>query len=300
MRRLALREASTAAGARVGAFGFLGSGGGRTHAPPLAVLAQTLMPHPPGAGPMPAARRVVLAPPEAWDEARLMEAARRLPEKGGPLRPGDGFGDLVVLRVEPDAPAAPDADTVFDIQPRPRPANAPLVDLAILLDASESMALPWSADLTRSDAAREALSSFLRTGGAGVGHVSVLAFARDARILAGPAPPRGLTDFEAPEPAGPARTGPAMDAALAHLSVASAPDRVQAILLLTDAAGEAGPALEAAERAGRLGVPIHALVFAPEADPLFEEMARRSRGSAQVAALPLTLDFVHQPGSDAP
>ena len=248
---------------------------------------------------MPAARRVLLAPPAPWDETRLLEAARALPPSAGPLRPGDALGDLVVLGVEPAPGAAPDASTVFDLAPAPRPRAAPLVDVAVLLDVSESMGLPWSDDLTRSEAAREALSSFLAGGGAGVGQVSVLAFSREARLVAGPADHGSYATFRVPAPSGPARTGAALDAALAHLAGRGRPDRVQAVLLLSDGVGDAEEAMEAARRAARLGVPVHALVFAPEADPAFHDLSRATRGSAQVATLPLTVDFVHDPGSDA-
>jgi hypothetical protein len=248
---------------------------------------------------MPVARRVLLAPPGAWDEDRLLDAARGLPGDAGPLRPGDALGDLVVLGVEPAPGDAPDASTVFDLAPAPRPASAPLVDVAVLLDVAESMGLPWGADLTRSEAAREALFSFLAGPGAGVGDVSVLTYARDARLVVPPTPRGALSAFDVPAPSGPARTGAALDAALVHLAARGRPDRVQAILLLTDGAGDEKPAQAAAARAARLGVPVHALVFAPEADPLLQDVARATRGSAQVATLPLTIDFVHQPGSDA-
>jgi secreted protein with Ig-like and vWFA domain len=173
------------------------------------------------------------------------------------------------------------------------------VDVAVLLDVAESMGLPWGADLTRAEAAREALSSFL-AGGVGVGHVSVLTYARDARLVVPPTPQGALPAFDAPAPSGAARTGAALDAALTHLAAQGRPDRVQAILLLTDGAGDAKETHAAAARAARLGIPVHALVFAPEADPVLAEIAATTRGSMQVASLPLTLDFVHQHGSVAP
>lgn len=251
---------------------------------------------PPAAAP---ARRVVLAPPQAWDEARLMDAARALPDAGAPLRPGDEVAGLVVVGVEP-APGAPHRDTAFEIRPRPRPLDAPLVDVAVLLDASESMGLAWSQDLTRAEAAHEALASFLRRGGAGVATVTVLAYARDARVLAGPAAPGTLDAPPLPAPKGPSRTGAALDATLARLCEHARDDRLQVVLLLTDSlGGDEVEARAAAERAARLGIHVHVLAFAPEADPLLEEVALRTRGSLQLATLPLTLDFVHQPGSDA-
>lgn len=251
---------------------------------------------PPAAAP---ARRVVLAPPQAWDEARLLDAARALPQTGPALRVGDELSGLVVLDVEP-APAAPHRDTAFEIRPRPRPADAPQVDVALLVDVSESMSLAWSQDLTRAEAAHEALSSFLRRGGAGVATVTILAYARDARVLAGPSPPRAMEAPPLPKPSGPARAGAALDAALARLCAEARDDRLQVVLLLTDGlGGSEAEARAAADRAARLGIHVHVLAFAPEADPLLEEVAGRTRGSVQLATLPLTLDFVHQPGSDA-
>lgn len=258
--------------------------------------AQTLKPGATAARGMPEARRVLLAPPAAWDEPRLLEAVRAIPETTRPLRPGDDLAGLVVLSVDPAPGAAAGRATTFDVQPAPRALRAPQVDVAVLLDASESMALPWSADLTRMDAAREALSSFLHGDNAGVASVTVLSYARDARILATGIAPGSGSMIDAPAPAGPSRTDVALDAALAHLLAHARPDRVQAILLLADGIGDPDATLDAAARAGRLRVPIHALVFAPEADPVFAEAARLSGGSVQLAAIPLTVDFVHEPG----
>src|SRR5688572_17855496 len=91
---------------------------------------------------VPAASCVVLVPPGAWPEEKLLDAARALEAPATPLRAGDEVRGLVVVKVEPEAGAAPDAGTVFDLEPRPRPTEGPL-HLAALLDVSASMATPW-------------------------------------------------------------------------------------------------------------------------------------------------------------
>lgn len=243
---------------------------------------------------MPVASRVRLVPPEAWDEEKLLEAARGLPADPVALRPGDALGSLVVVGVEP-APGAKVADaTEIEILPAPRARRAPLADLAILLDVSESMGDPWSAKLSRLDAAREAIASFLARPRPGVGDVTLLEYARDARVAAGPAPAASLRLPAASSPRGASRTATALDAALAHLAARGEPRRTQAIVLLTDGAGEAPQLRVAAQRAARLHVPVHVLVFAPEADEVFREVADATGGRVQRAAIPLDIDFIHE------
>ena len=246
---------------------------------------------------MPAARRVQLVPPDAWDEERLLAAARALVASEAPVRPGDDVGGLVVVGVEPTPGASLVEATELEVLPRPRPASAPLVDLAVLVDHSESMGEPWSAELTRLDAVKEALRPFLARPGTGVGDVTLFGYARRPRRLAGPAPSASLSVDELPGPSGGSATGAAVNAALAHLAARATPERCQAILLLTDGAGEVAELLLAAERAKRLAVPVHVIVFAPEADEVFDEVARTSGGSVQLAMLPLDIEFVHEGAS---
>src|SRR5688572_15744071 len=132
------------------------------------------MPAPRVFHPMATASRVRLAPPEHWDEARLLEAARDLAATQRPLRPGDDIGGLVVVGVEPEPGAAIAEATEFEVLPRPREGATPSVEVAVLVDVSESMSLPWSADHTRSEAAREAVVSFLKRPGAAVSEVVVM------------------------------------------------------------------------------------------------------------------------------
>jgi predicted RNA-binding Zn ribbon-like protein len=240
---------------------------------------------------MPAASRVVLVPPERWDEPRLADAARSLPRPRAPLRPGDAVGGLVVLGVAAGAALAPDAGTVFEVRAAPRAPAGPL-HLAVLLDASESMALPWSAEYARIDAAREALTDSLRASGDRLGGATVFTFAREVRLVAGPLTPAGTRQvkLDPVKARGPARTGDALDAALAHLAAQSDPPD-QAILLLTDAPGDAKALAAAAERAARLRVPVHVVAFAPEVDPALRKLAESTGGTAQRATLPLGFDL---------
>lgn len=220
-----------------------------------------------------------------------MDAARALPRPRAPLRPGDDVGGLVVLRVEPGAALAPDAATVFEVRGEPRAPSGP-VHLAVLLDASESMALPWSADMTRFEAARTALLDSLRASGERLGGATVFTFAREVRLVAGPLTPHGVKDaqVEPVKPRGPARTGDALDAALAHLAAQSEPPE-QAVLLLTDAPGDAKGLAAASARAARLRIPVHVVAFAPEADAALQKLAESTGGTAQRATLPLGFDL---------
>lgn len=249
---------------------------------------------------MPPASRVQLVPPEAWDEARLVEATRAVAASGRPVRPGDTVGDLVVLTVEPEPGATLSAATEVEIVPQPRSPDAPLVDVAILLDVSESMGTPWSGKHTRLEAARESVEAFLRAPGPSIASVSLLEYAKDARLVAGPSAPSELRLGEAAKPKGRSATGTALNAALAHLAARTTSERAQVIFLLTDGVGEVAELLMAAERAGRLRIPVHSMVFAPEMDEVFLELAQASAGSAQTAALPLTIEFVHEPGGTKP
>jgi Mg-chelatase subunit ChlD len=251
-------------------------------------------------GAMPPARRVQLAPPAPWSEDALIDAARALDPAPGPLRPGDELGGLLVLAVDPAPGAAFDAETEIDIQPRPREAVGASVDLVILLDASESMAAAWSAEHARLTAARASIAAFLRAPSATVASVALFEYAKEPRLVAGPAPPRALALPEDGHPKGRAAPATAIDAAVAHLASSARAGASQAILLLTDGVADVKALVAAAQRAGRLKIPIHSIVFAPETDPVFDEIARASGGSTQRAALPLTIEFEHQPGGDAP
>lgn len=238
----------------------------------------------------PTAARVVLVPPDAWDEEKLLATARSFEPPTGEIRPGDDAGGLVVLRVEPESGSVPDDDTVFEIVSEPRPRAGPL-HVAILVDVAESMALPWSADRTRLEAAKEALLAHLRDAGAGHGAVTLFTYAREPRLVAGPFQPSALKrgDIDLPKPEGKARTGPAIDAALVHLAAQSHLGP-QALVLLTDGAGDERATLVSAARAARLHIPIHSVVFAPQADAVLHEAARATGGTTQTAALPLTFD----------
>lgn len=240
---------------------------------------------------VPRATRVVLAPPEPWAEDRLVDALRTLDVPAKPLLPGDDVGGLVVHTVEPHAGAEGDAATLVDVvphTPRVRPAKGH--ELLVLLDESASMAQPWSDALTRMEAARHALGVFLARAGKVAPVVTVCAFAKSLRVLAGPAPPGSLSrpDARAVPPAGPCRMGHAIDLALGRL----APDSRAAILLLTDSVGEPKALAAAAARAARLKVPVHVLVLAPDAEPELVDLAHTTRGVLRVAAEVPSLDFV--------
>jgi len=242
------------------------------------------------------ARRVQLVPPEAWDEARLLDATRQVAASRQAIRPGDAVGDLVVIGVDPEPGAVLSEETEVEILPTARSGSAALVDLAILLDVSESMGTPWDAKLTRLEAARTALAPFLAQPGPSIATVSLFEYAKEARLVAGPVKPAKLKLPAPNKPKGHSATGVALNAALAHLAARTTPTRAQVIFLLTDGIGEVAEVLHASERAARLRIPVHSLVFAPEMDEVFDELAGASGGSAQTAALPLTIEFEHQPG----
>jgi hypothetical protein len=247
---------------------------------------------------MPAARRVQLVPPTSLTEAQLIERARGLSPPDHPVRPGDEVGGLVVLRVEPEAGATLGPETELEVLPAPRRRDAPSVDIAILLDVGKSMAAPWDARHTRMEAALAALRPFLASPGESIASIAVHEFAKTCRLAAGPSPAGGATLPPPSPPRGTSETGAALDAVLAELAARSGPERSQVVLLLADGVGGSVDALRlAAWRAARLEVPVHALVFAPEVDPAFEEVAHASGGSAQQASYPLLIEFVHQPGA---
>lgn len=263
-------------------------------------VTKTLMPDGPRAATMPAASRVVLAPPDAWPEARLMEAARALaPGKAG-LRAGDEHAGLVVVQVEPEPGAVPDARTVFEVLGRPRARTGAKLDVAVVLDAGGSMAQPWSDGLTRWGGAKQALAAFLREHSPTLQSASLLVHAKTTRLLVGPLPPMGIgASLESVVPQGPSRPADALDAALTHLAANASPGTFQAVLFLTDGGGQAGALRDAAARAQRLGVPVHALLFAPEEDALFRDVARVTGGSAHLATSPPRLQVVYRPPEGA-
>lgn len=220
-----------------------------------------------------------------------MDAARGLKPTRDALRPGDELGGLVVVRVEPGAPMAADARTAFELLATPRGGTgAP--HLAVLLDVSESMGLPWSAQWTRLEAARDALLDHFQTSAPNLSGATVMTFAKELRVVAGPAPSASIPSLkvEAVKPRGSARTASAMDAALAHLAAQSEAGP-QAILLLTDAGGDPKALALSATRAARLRVPVHVVVFAPEVDASLRALAETSGGSVQKATLPLGFDL---------
>ncbi|HUR67917.1 MAG TPA: VWA domain-containing protein [Candidatus Thermoplasmatota archaeon] len=246
---------------------------------------------------MPGATRVQLVPPAAWDEDALVAAARGFAATGRPVRPGDAVGDLVVVAVEPQPGATLGDETEIHVLPTPPRPDATQVDVVVLLDVSESMATPWDAKHTRLDAARVALASFLQEPGGSVASVALFEYAKAARLAAGPAAPRELSLGDAPTPKGSSATAVALDAALAHLAGRLTPERAQVVFLFTDGVGEVADLLVAAQRASRLKVPVHSLVFAPEVDEVFDELAKASGGSFQQASYPLTIEFEHAPAS---
>lgn len=247
-----------------------------------------------GSRPMPTASRVLLVPPEAWAEEKLLDAARNLAPLTAVVRPGDELGGFVVVGVEPEPGSKVAPATELEIRPDPRAARGAVVDLAVLLDVSESMGDPWSGELSRIEAARKALDAFLARPQKGVGHVTVLEYSRAARVVAGPAPLGEAKLGDVPATRGASHTATALDGALARLAADARSDRCQSLLVLTDGAGEVSELRLAAKRAGRLQVPVHVIVFAPETDPVFDEVAQASGGSVQRAALPLEIDFVHE------
>lgn len=242
------------------------------------------------------ASRVQLAPPGAWDEEQLLAAARAVVASGRPVHPGDALGDMIVVGVEPKPGAAMLEDTEIVFVPSPPRADADVVDIVVLLDTSESMALPWDAHHTRLEAARASLAAFLLSPGAAVASVALFEFAREPRLVAAPAPPGEIHLGAAPTPKGRCATAAALDAALVHVAARLTPERSNAIILLTDSVGEVADLLACAERAGRLRAPVHSLVFAPETDEVFEELSHLSGGSFQRATYPLTIEFEHRSG----
>lgn len=243
------------------------------------------------------ASRVRLAPLAALSEDALVHAARTLVPPKVPVRAGDAVGDsLVVLQVEPEPGAALVDDTEVELTGAPRTRDAPMVEIAVVLDVSESMGLPWDEKHTRLSAALAAIASFLKSPAANVEAISIYEYAKHPRLVAGPAKPRELSVVPAPTPKGRSHTGDAIDGALAGLAARTQRDVSQVILLFTDGVGDVAALMLAAERAGRLHVPIHGLVFAPDVDTVFEAVANASGGSVQKASHPLTIEFVHQPG----
>jgi Mg-chelatase subunit ChlD len=220
-----------------------------------------------------------------------MDAARSLVVPTIPLRPGDAVGELVVTRVEPENGSTPDARTVVEVRAQPRVLKG-ASHLAILVDVSESMALPWDATRTRLDAARDGLLAHLRAIPAS-GHVSLFTFARDTRLVAGPFAPSALAkgSLDLPPPKGPARLASALDAAVAHLAAQPGPARAE-ILVLSDGAGDPATLRRSVARAKKLGIAVSAWVFAPDVDALFVEASHDTGGHVEKAAIPLTFGDV--------
>lgn len=245
-----------------------------------------------------AATRVKLAPLAALPEDALVHVARTFEAPGKPVRPGDAVGEsLVVLAVEPGPGAALTGGTELEIAPAPRTRDAPKVEIALLVDVSESMGVAWDAENTRLSAAFAAIASFLRSPAASIDAVLLVEYAKHAKVAAGPAKPRELGALPVPKPKGPSHTAEGLDAALALLAARSRPEVSQVVLLFTDGVSQLDALAQAAQRAGRLHVPVHAIVFAPEVDPFFERLAAGSGGSVRQAAHPLTIEFVHEPGA---
>lgn len=244
---------------------------------------------------MPAASRVQLVPPGPWDEEKLLAAAREYAASGKPVRPGDALGELIIVSVDPAPGATLTEETEVEILPTPPKIDSAQAEVVILIDVSESMGLPWDGMHTRLQAARTSVASFLDKPGTSVRNVTLFEYAKEPRLLAGPSPASSIRLHEAPVPKGGSATAKALNAALAQVA-ASTPTHTHVIFLLTDGVGEVADLLVASERAGRLKVPIHSIVFAPEVDEIFEELAHISGGSFQRAGHPLSIEFEHQPG----
>lgn len=255
-----------------------------------------MSPHPAARTHMVAATRIVLVPPARWDEERLMAAIRTMPVPSGPVRPGDAVGDLIVVGVEPEPGAEAVTQSVVEVKPAPRARSGRLLDLAILLDAGESMSQPWSARHTRWQAATEALQAFLKEPGAPLRLVTLFIYARATQLVAGPV---ASSEVKLPEltPRGRSQTGSALNAALAYLAEHAEGRTPQAVLILSDGAGEQAELARAAERSARLGVPTHVLLFSPEEDEAFAQVAQRTGGTAQRATNPpsFTLQYEQPP-----
>jgi hypothetical protein len=242
---------------------------------------------------MPPASRVILAPPAAWDEARLLDLARSMLLPEGALRPGDEVGGLVVIEVHPEPGAEVERTTVIEIAPRPRAARGATLDVVILLDASESMGQAWSPTHSRWEAAREALRSFLADSGHHLRLVTLFIYARQAQLVGGPIV---SSQLELPElvPRGRSMTGTAVNAALAYLAANASAQSAQGILVLSDGAGEDAELERATARSARLAIPVHSLVFAPGVDAAFERLAKETGGSSQRATLPPSFALVYE------
>jgi hypothetical protein len=227
------------------------------------------------------AARVVLAPPEPWSEDRLLAAARALPPVPFDLRVGEEIGGFLVVGV------APAESPSVDIVPRAPPRHTRELDVTVLLDCGESMATRFSAEHTRLQAAEAALVAFLRGTPKRIATVSVTTFAAHSREALPPMPPSVVRSFDVPKPAGRAMAADAIEAALAEGHGV----RARALILLTDGPSPEERLLDAARRAGRLGVPIHVVVFAPGDDEALAAVARESGGTIQRATLPLAIEF---------
>lgn len=246
---------------------------------------------------MAAASRVVVCPPDRWDDERLLQAARELPTPTGSVRPGDAVGDLVVVAVEPEPGAEATRSTVVEISPQPRPVGGRTLDVAILLDASESMAQPWSAEHTRWSAAGQAMQSFLSSPGPHLRLVSLFIYARSAQLLAGPVASSKVAPPEL-TPRGRSMTGTGLNAALAYLAEHASSESQQAVLILTDGAGEIPELERATERAIRLRVPVHVLSFSPGNDANLDKLARRTGGTCQRASNPPSFVLSYSPSKE--
>lgn len=240
-----------------------------------------------------AATKVQLAPPADWNEHLLLAAVRAYAPAGQPVRPGDAVGELVVLAVEPAPGAALTDQTEVVVGTRPPRGDGATVDVIALLDVSESMGIPWDAKHTRLQAARASLEAFLEGPGPAVASVAIVEYAKEPRLVDGPAPASVVRLGDAPTPKGPSHTARALDFALAQLAARRDVERAQVVFLLTDGVGEPDELQAAVARAARLKVPVHAVVFAPEVDAFFGEIARGTNGSHQRAGYPLTIEFEH-------
>lgn len=240
-----------------------------------------------------AATRIIAVPPAAgWTEQQLVDAAHKLEAPRGVIRPGDALGDLVVVRVEPENGATADDSTTIDLLAKPRPARGRL-HVALLVDASDSMGTRWQEGRTRLAAARDAIGGFLAQPDHPVALVTLLTYAKDVRVIAGPTEPVPHLAYELPPARGRARTAHALNATLAHLA-AQSHDGPQAVVLLSDGAAEVDALREAGERAARLGIAVHVVALAPTLDPVFEALARATGGTTTLAAVPLTFDITRK------
>lgn len=228
--------------------------------------------------------RIVLAPPEPWSEEKLLAAARALPEKVPDVHVGDAVGELLVVGVErAEKP-------VVEVVPRGVPRATRHIDVTVLLDIGASMGERWSAQHSREEAARESLQAFLRQAPARVATVRVLAFGSDVYEAVPRMTPVAIREVPPATPKGKARAGRALQRALEGIA-AEPGSRAHAVLLLTDGPSEPAELRAAAERAGRLGIPVHVVVFAPQEHDDLARVASASGGTLQRAMLPLTIEF---------